>query len=603
MMNDIIQLLPDSVANQIAAGEVIQRPANVIKELVENSVDAGATSVDVYVIDAGRTLIQVIDNGKGMSETDARLAFERHATSKIRKADDLFLLHTMGFRGEALPSIAAVSTVELRTRREDDELGTALTLSASRFQSQQPCSCPVGCNIKVENIFFNVPARRKFLKSNTTELNNIIAAFERIALVYPNIEFMFHSNGSELMNLGKGNIHQRIADIFGKKLSQNLLPVDVKTTLCSISGFVGKPETARKKCSQQYFFVNGRFMKHPYFAKAVQSAYERMLPSGEQIPYFLYFEVDPSSIDVNIHPSKTEIKFENEQFVWQILFAAVREAVGIFSEIPTIDFDTEGKPNMPVFDNVERPVAPQVNRNPDYNPFRTDNSRKQASNEGWDKLFAGVCQKQVTPNELFPATDETKTQNSQLEERATQHYQYKGQYIVTSVRGGMLIVDQYRAHVRVLYEQYIKQIRNRKALSQRMLFPEAVKFNACDAALLGTIIREMENVGFELTSLGANNYAINSIPVGLEGVNPSQLVNEMVEDVIQADLTVVEDINHCVALSLARRVAIPQGQVLTNEEMEELVAKLVKCANSNYTPEGKRIYVVLSHNEIVRYFS
>ncbi len=599
-MTDVIQLLPDKVANQIAAGEVIQRPASVIKELVENSVDAGATIINVYVVDAGRTSIQVIDNGKGMSTTDARLAFERHATSKIREADDLFSLHTMGFRGEALPSIVAVAVVEVRTRRETDELGTSLMLSASKVQSQKPCSCPVGCNIKVENLFFNVPARRKFLKSNATELNNIITAFERIALVYPDIEFTFHSNGTEVMNLKPGNIHRRISDIFGKKISQDLLPVDVKTTLCNIHGFVGRPESAKKKCSQQYFFVNGRFMKHPYFAKAVMSAYERLVPTGEQIPYFLYFDIDPSSIDVNIHPTKTEIKFENEQSIWQILSAGIREAVGVYNEIPTIDFDIEGRPEIPVFDSGAPVNMPKAEHNPNYNPFRQTN-RQPAANVEWESLYQIPIPKQPSQEELFPEIP--SAENNSFEEHSEQHYQYKGQYIVTSVKAGMMIIDQHRAHVRILYEQYLKLVAERKATSQRMLFPEAVRFSASDSALLDTVIGEMEALGFELTPLGAGNYAINSVPIGLEGINPSALVRDMVDDIMQSGITVVDDINHSLALGLARKAAIPRGQVLSNEEMNDLVAKLLMCGNSNYTPDGKNIFTIINQVEIERYFS
>ena len=339
-MSDVIHLLPDSVANQIAAGEVIQRPASVIKELVENSVDAGATTIHVVVLDAGRTLIQVIDDGKGMSETDARLSFERHATSKIAQADDLFALHTMGFRGEALASIAAVAHVSLQTRREEDEVGTSIRIAGSKVQSQEPVSCPVGSNFKIENLFFNVPARRKFLKSNATELSNILTAFERIVLVYPDIHFTLHHNGTEMMNLKAGSLRQRISDVFGRQYSQDLLPVEVHTAMCTITGFVSKPEGARKKSGHDYFFVNGRYMKHPYFHKAVLTAYDRLVPEGMQVPYFLYFEVTPSDIDVNIHPTKTEIKFENEQAIWQILTAAVRDALGKFCEVPAIDFDT-----------------------------------------------------------------------------------------------------------------------------------------------------------------------------------------------------------------------------------------------------------------------
>ena len=369
-MSDVIQLLPDSVANQIAAGEVIQRPASVIKELVENSVDADATTINVLVVDAGRTSIQVIDNGKGMSETDARLSFERHATSKIRNASDLFELHTMGFRGEALASIAAVAQVELKTRTATDDIGTQISLAGSKITAQEPVSCPVGSNFMVENLFFNVPARRKFLKSNSTELNNILSAFERIVLVYPNINFTFHSNGVEMFNLKKGSLRQRIVDVFGKRLNHDLLPVGVETSVCKLKGFVGKPESARKKTPHQYFFVNGRYMKHPYFHKAVLAAFERLIPLGEQVPYFIYFDVNPEDIDVNIHPTKTEIKFENEQTIWQILMAAVKDSIGRFNDVPSIDFDTEGKPDIPVFDaSASFSEAPKVEFNPSYNPF------------------------------------------------------------------------------------------------------------------------------------------------------------------------------------------------------------------------------------------
>ena len=375
-MSDIIQVLPDSVANQIAAGEVIQRPASVIKELVENAVDAGADTINVVVVDAGRTSIQVIDNGKGMSETDARLSFERHATSKIRKADDLFDLHTMGFRGEALASIAAVAQVELRTRMADDDIGTELHLSGGKVVSQSPVSCPVGSNFSVENLFFNVPARRKFLKSNSTELNNILQAFERIVLVYPQIHFTLHSNGVEVFNLRAGNLRQRIVDVFGKRFNQDILPVEVDTTVCKISGFVGKPESAKKKGAHQFFFVNGRYMKHAYFHKAVQNAFERLVPVGEQVPYFIYLEVAPQNIDVNIHPTKTEIKFEDEQTIWQILIAAVKEAIGKFNGVPSIEFDTQGKPDIPVFNPMTEGVHPPVvDSDPQYNPFRSNTGK------------------------------------------------------------------------------------------------------------------------------------------------------------------------------------------------------------------------------------
>ena len=391
-MSDIIQLLPDSVANQIAAGEVIQRPASVIKELVENAVDACAKSIQVLITDAGRTAMQVIDDGKGMSETDARLSFERHATSKIKNASDLFSLRTMGFRGEALASIAAVAQIELKTRQPMEEVGTHLSISGSRFMGQEPCSCPVGSNFLVENLFYNVPARRKFLKSNSTELTNIVVAFERIALVYPDIAFTLYSNGTEMLNLKAGGLRQRIADVFGKKMDQDLIPVEVETTMCKIKGFVGKPEASRKKGAQQFFFVNGRYMKHPYFNKAVMASFERLVPVGEQVPYFIYFTVNPEDIDVNIHPTKTEIKFENEQAIWQILAAAVKESIGVFNDVPSIDFDVQGQPDIPVFDHTSKAaVAPKVEYNPHYNPFKESAPVLMSRPvQNWEELYENL---------------------------------------------------------------------------------------------------------------------------------------------------------------------------------------------------------------------
>ena len=411
-MSDIIQLLPDSVANQIAAGEVIQRPASVVKELVENAVDAGAKTIHVLVVDAGRTSIQVIDDGIGMSETDARLAFERHATSKIREANDLFALQTMGFRGEALASIAAVAQIELYTRQESEDVGTHLSISGSKFTGQEPCACAVGSNFKIENLFFNVPARRKFLKSNSTELSNILTAFERIVLVYPNIAFTFHSNGTEMFNLKPGNMKQRILDVFGKRMNQDLLPISVETTMCKISGFVGKPESARKKNTRQYFFVNGRYMKHPYFSKAVMNAYDRLIPVGEQVPFFIYFEVSPSDIDVNIHPVKTEIKFENEQAIWQILTAAVKEAIGLFNNVPSIDFDIQGKPDIPLFDGQNRTSAPSVKYNPQYNPFTSSKSQPSSSSVNhWEDLYEGLETQSQEETNLFDDEMDDQTGN------------------------------------------------------------------------------------------------------------------------------------------------------------------------------------------------
>ena len=588
-MSDVIQLLPDSVANQIAAGEVIQRPASVVKELVENAVDAGARNIRVLVVDAGRTSIQVIDDGKGMSETDARLAFERHATSKIRKADDLFALTTMGFRGEALPSIAAVSQVELRTRMADNELGICLRLSASRVEGQELVSCPVGSNFKVENLFFNVPARRKFLKTNATELNNILTAFERIVLVYPEICFSLHSNGQELMNLKSGSLRQRIVDVFGKRFNQDLLEVEVETAVCKIVGFVGKPESARKKGSHDYFFVNGRFMRHAYFHKAVMQAFDRLIPVGMQIPYFIYFEVAPSDIDVNIHPTKTEIKFENEQAIWQILMAAVKDALGKFCEIPQIDFDTEGRPEIPVFDPVQpQKVPPMPTYNPAYNPFKQQRpTQPKKVVEGWERLYEQLPEQQPAEVEMF-----------ETEDKSPIHYQYKGRYIMTAVKSGLMIIDQYRADVRIRYEKYLSQLESQTGNSQRILFPEVVQFSPSDAVVLERIIPELNAMGFELADLGRYSYGIQAIPAGLDGLNYIQLIQDMVNDTIEKGAGNLQDIHSSLALSLARHAAIPQGQVLSNEEMENIVNELFACSNVNYSPDGKAVLCILPQKEI-----
>lgn len=656
-MNDIIQLLPDSVANQIAAGEVIQRPASVIKELVENSIDAGATLINVVCVDSGRTSIQVTDNGKGMSETDARLSFERHATSKIRQADDLFNLHTMGFRGEALASIAAVAQVELRTRRPDDDLGTALTIAGSRFVSQEPVQCPVGCNFTISNLFYNVPVRRKFLKSNTTELNNIVTAFERIALVYPDVAFTLYNNQTELYNLKAGGLRQRIVDVIGKKINQHLLPIDIDTTMCKISGFVGKPESARKKGARQFFFVNGRYMKHPYFHKAIMTAYERLVPEGEQIPYFIYFTVNPTDIDVNIHPTKTEIKFENEQTVWQILTAAVRDAVGMFNDVTAIEFDTEGQPDIPALGAMPQAdiSAPKVQYNPAYNPFNESSAqRSSAAPDNWEQLYEGLSsahsRQQSAPslfgndtggviqsrsnvankpfadngivlskgfskpdglnaesagfNALSADTDmlSASTEPSPLEEKSPTHYQYKGRYIMTSVKSGLMIIDQYRAHTRILYEGYIEQMQKRRPSSQKPLFPDTIHFSASDKVVVEAVMPELQDIGFELTPNEEGDYTITAVPSGLDGLDYVALVQDLVASAREKTTSAIDDINHSIALELARNAAVTYGQVLTNAEMENIVNSLFACSNFSYTPDGKKILTMLRQTDLEQLF-
>lgn len=606
VMSDIIQLLPDSVANQIAAGEVIQRPASVIKELVENSVDAGAKTIHVLVVDAGRTSIQVIDDGKGMSETDARLAFERHATSKIRQADDLFALHTMGFRGEALPSIAAVAQVELSTRMRDEEIGTRLTIHGSKVTSQEPVACSVGCNIKVENLFYNVPARRKFLKTNATELNNILTAFERIVLVYPDISFTIHSNGQELMNLKAGSLRQRILDVFGKNLNQDLLPVEVDTALCRITGFVGKPESARKKGGHDYFFVNGRFMKHAYFHKAVTGAYERLVPVGMQVPYFIYFEVGAADIDVNIHPTKTEIKFENEQGIWQILSAAVKDAIGRFCDVPTINFDTEGKPEIPVYDPQHDAVEmPRVHYNNTYNPFTEATPRqKQKPVDDWEKLYEGAFRStQPSQSQLFDEDEPSEfpmdgNAGDIIAEKSPVHYQYKGKYIMTAVKSGLMIIDQHRADLRIKFEQILDKLKQHTFTVQRVLFPEVLQFAPSDSIMLQSLLPQMDSMGFDISDLGGGSFAINGVPSGFDDVDPVSLVQHIVADFTEKGDHVSDEMTVTMALSLARHAAILPGQVLSNDEMERLVNELFSCSNVNYTPDGRAILCILPQHDI-----
>ena len=635
-MSDIISLLPDSVANQIAAGEVIQRPASVVKELVENAVDAGAKTIRVIIVDAGRTSIQVIDDGKGMSETDARLAFERHATSKIRQADDLFALHTMGFRGEALASIAAVAQVELLTRMAEDEIGTRLQIAASKVVAQEPAAAPLGSSFKVDNLFYNVPARRKFLKSNTTELSNILQTFERIVLVYPDIHFILHHNGAELQNLKPASLRQRIADVYGRQYTQELLPVEVQTSLCNITGFVGKPETARKKAGHDFFFVNGRYMRHPYFHKAVVSAYDRMIPEGMQVPYFLYIEVAPAAIDVNIHPTKTEIKFENEQAIWQVLTATVRDALGRFCDVPSIDFDVQGKPDIPVFDPVHDQItAPKVSYDPDYNPFRSTSSKgghlapsyprtSVSPNPDWEQLYDIVSSGPSTPSEkdqsLFPADEGDLSSlaphpsplNTDL---SPLHYQYKGCYIMTAVKSGLMIIDQHRADVRIRYERYLQQLENHTVATQQLLFPESVRFSPAESVVLQKILPSLTAMGFDLSDLGGNSFAVNGIPAGLEGVDPVTLIRQIVadseDDSLSDDSATVKStvssqlstVNSKVALSLAQCVATPYGQVLSNDEMEQIINELFACSNVNYTPNGKSVLTILPQTDIERLFA
>ncbi|GAB6010752.1 DNA mismatch repair endonuclease MutL [Viscerimonas tarda] len=591
-MSDIIHLLPDSIANQIAAGEVIQRPASVVKELVENAIDAGAQSIKISIKDAGRTLIQVIDDGKGMSVTDARLAFERHATSKIQSVDDLFSLKTMGFRGEALPSIAAVAQVELKSKRKEDEVGTLLLISASKVEKQEVTVCPDGSNFAIKNIFFNVPARRKFLKSNETEKRNILTELERIVLVNPDVEFTFIDNDMEALKYPASGLKQRIINVIGKNFNQQLIPVEIETKLAKIYGFIGKPESARKARPQQFFFVNGRYMRHPYFAKAVSSSYESLIPTGESPNFFIYFDVDPASIDVNIHPTKTEIKFENEQALWQILAATVKEALGKSNEVPSIDFDTDDAVDIPIHNplNMNRP---KLNVDPSYNPFKLGSSPSyQRPKLDWEVLYQGFENEKEETN-LFNVNE-----NEVSQESFSAHYQYKNRYILTSVKSGLMIIDQRRAHLRILFDRFLTNIRLKRGISQRVLFPEIMEFAATEATMIPYLMDDFEAVGFDLNNLGNNSYAINGVPSEIVNVNPVELIHNIVSKSIETGSDVREEIQESLALSMAYAAAIPYGHKLSAEEITEIVDGLFSSSSHNYTPDGKTIIAILSDSDI-----
>ncbi len=607
---DIIRLLPDSVANQIAAGEVVQRPSSVIKELMENAVDAGAASVDVLVEDAGKTMIQVIDDGKGMSDTDARLAFERHATSKIRKAEDLFTLHTMGFRGEALPSIAAVAQVRLSTRTPDSELGTELTIHGSRVLSQEPCSCGVGARFEVSNLFYNIPARRKFLKSDKTEMSNIAQEFQRIALANPSVAFSLTQDGKRILTLPESRLLQRIVGIFGKKYKEQLLEVNADTTLIRIHGFVGKPESACKRKAEQYIFVNGRYMRNAYFHKAITEAYMHIIPEDEQVPYFVYFSVDPANIDVNISPTKTEIKFENESAIWPMVVAAVKDTLGKFNAIPSIDFDVEGKPDIPAFNGSADLLdvrQPHVRVNTSYNPFNTANARTDR-NAQWGSLYAGLegnggnvrktafCDDMETQGCLFGGEGECR------DDFGSEHFQYCGQYILTAMQSGLMIVDQRRAHIRILYERYMKQMDRREGNSQGLLFPETLTFPPSDAVVLQSMEDDLHSLGFDISSLGGGCFSINGAPADIEGTNPAEVLVQMVETAKDKESGIAHGVRHRIALVMARSAAVVTGQVLSSHEMDTLLSDLFQCRTPNITPDGKTIVSILGKGQIEKMF-
>ena len=608
-MSDIIHLLPDSIANQIAAGEVIQRPASVVKELVENAIDAEATHIQIVIKDAGRTIIQVIDNGKGMSETDARMAFERHATSKIQEAGDLFALTTMGFRGEALPSISAIAQVEIKNRTSDREVGPLIKITGSRVESQEPTSAPEGTCITVKNLFFNVPARRKFLKRNETERRNILVEIERVALAHPDIEFTLIDDGVTLLQLPATGLRQRITQLIGKKIDQQLLEINIDTTLVKIFGYITKPEFARKRGSNQFFFANGRYMRHPYFHKAITVAFENLIQPTERPNYFIYIQVDPDTIDVNIHPTKTEIKFENEQAIWQILMVSIKESLGKFNAVPSIDFDTEGSIPIPVFDKERQIRSPQVNVDPNYNPFK-QRAYTPPPRMNWEELYkdfekdVDIAADDEDENRETSPLNFTKELESNLPEMHSDafpdYYQYKQKYIFTSVKSGLMIIDQRRAHIRILFDKYLESIVQKKGISQRVLFPEMIELSASEAAIIPSIKEDLESLGFEISNLGNNTYAIQGVPSEIENPDVARLIKTMLANIIETGLDVKSEIQEKLALSFARSVAINYGKPLSVEEITDIVNRLFACPTPNFTPDGKKILTVLDDEDMDR---
>jgi len=607
-MSDIIRLLPDSVANQIAAGEVIQRPASAVKELLENAIDSGADSVELIIKDSGKTLIQVIDNGCGMSPTDARMSFERHATSKIKSADDLFKIRTFGFRGEALASIAAIAQVELKSRRIEDELGTHISIDGSTVKSQLPCANPAGTSIAVKNLFFNVPARRNFLKSDAAELRHIIEEFQRVALVNPDIALSFFNNGKPLFQLPKSSLKQRIANTMGTSNSEKLIPVLQETDVVKISGFIGKPESARKTKGEQYFFANHRYIRHPYLNHAVEEAFSSLIPEGFYPSYFLYLEVDPAQIDINIHPTKTEVNFQDHQTIYAILRSAVKSSIGKFSISSTLDFEAD--PDMNFYFPSDAPVHPTgVHINPEFNPFvknpqpelRLPYNESQPglhkSTARWEKMYEGLKQDELLP-ESASQTVIVGSDFSADEAVSRSFMQLHGKYIITSVKSGLLLVDQQAAHERILFEKFLDQIDNRKGMAQQMLFPQTVKLSASDTELLNELQEEIRLLGFGIDAFGPNTFVVNASPVGMEQENVIELIENLLENYKKNQLGLKLDRKTNIARSMARNLAVKPGKAMAPEEMRSLIDDLFACKVPNISPSGKPITLLMSADEI-----
>ncbi|WP_116789250.1 DNA mismatch repair endonuclease MutL [Flavobacterium psychrotrophum] len=629
-MSSIIQLLPDHVANQIAAGEVVQRPASVVKELLENAVDAGSTEIKLIVKDAGKTLIQVIDNGKGMSVTDARLCFERHATSKIRHAEDLFSLHTKGFRGEALASIAAIAHVELKTRQDQDELGTHLVIEGSKFTSQEVAVLPRGTSFSVKNLFFNIPARRNFLKSDTVEFRHVIDEFERVAMAHANISFILFHNGSEMFNLPSGNQRQRIVGIFGGRTNEKLVPVKESTEIVEITGFVSKPEFAKKSRGEQFFFVNDRFIKSGYLHHAVMAAYEGLLKDGCQPGYYLYLDVPPHTIDINIHPTKTEIKFDDEHALYAILRSTIKHSLGQFNVAPVLDFDRDANLDTPYSYEAKEAVMPSVQVDRNYNPFAEEapvkHSSSFASSAGggsfrgdsfnptfkkerqpaWESLYIGTSPANEEIAEInFESEEVTGSlfNDNEVEQAVYKTYQIHKKYIVSPIKSGMVIIDQKRAHQRILYEQFLRNITVQQAASQQLLFPLVLHYNPGELALITEMKEALENTGFVFAEINRDHLVVSGLPVNVAESEVSILLEELINDLQQEVPDSSFSQSDRIAKSMARSLAVRTGTLLTEKEQENMVNALFACKEPDVSPFNKPTFITMRVEDIDKRFA
>jgi len=601
-MADIIKLLPDSVANQIAAGEVIQRPASAVKEMLENAVDAGADHIELIIKDSGKTLLQVVDNGLGMSVTDARMSFERHATSKIKTADDLFKLNTFGFRGEALASIAAIAQVELKSRKRDDQLGTHVVIEGSVVKSQQPCAMEAGTSIQVKNLFYNVPARRQFLKSDAHEMRLIVEEFNRVALVNPQIGFNLINNGKIQIQLPQGNLKQRIVNLFGSNYQEKLVAVETETNVVKVTGFIGKPESARRTRGEQYFFANNRFIKHPYLNHAVEEVFSTLIPEDFYPSYFLYLQVEPQDIDINIHPTKTEVNFQNHQAIYGILKSAVKQAIGKHSLFPTIDFDT--KPEFNFFFPKDKPVVvPGVKVNPEYNPF----TKKESPDLGLSSFFVSPEVRQNIPES---GNSESPVQQvltvgadfSGDDQSSRSFIQFRNKYIISKIRSGLIIIDQEAAHERILFEKFLERIMQRPANIQQQLFPQTVKLSPNDASLAEDLIDDIAKLGFIMEPFGYSTFIVTGLPAEFTDQNIQQLIEGVLENfkLNKSNLN-IDKINN-LARAMAVNLSIKPNKVLSMEEMQSLVDDLFACEVPGVSPSGKPVIVNISAEEIERRF-